>query len=219
MQVIITNSQKGGSGKTFLCKHLSVEASRSGGTVYLIDTDPQGTLTAWWQQRPTGGGVVLVDMPLDKVERGLDLLRANGADFVFIDTASGRLEIAQELFRLADYVLFPVQDSADDLAAVKVTADNIKAAGVPFQFVLTRVKPHTLITAQAAAVLSKHGQVANIFIRDRTAYKSRFESGKTVTEAEPRGAASVEMALLWQDIRAALNEEPPTEERKAANGN
>jgi hypothetical protein len=36
-------------------------------------------------------------------------------------------------------------------------------------FVLTRVKANTLITAQAAAVLSKHGQVAETFVGDRTA--------------------------------------------------
>ncbi len=47
MQVIAINSQKGGSGKTMLAKHLSVQAERAGdGPVYLIDTDPQGSLTA-----------------------------------------------------------------------------------------------------------------------------------------------------------------------------
>jgi len=48
MQVIVINSQKGGSAKTMLAKHLSVEAERAGdGPVFLIDTDPQGSLTAW----------------------------------------------------------------------------------------------------------------------------------------------------------------------------
>jgi hypothetical protein len=36
---------------------------------------------------------------------------------------------------------------------------------VPFVFVLTRVKPNTLITAQAAAILSKHGQGGRNFRR------------------------------------------------------
>ena len=52
MQTIVINSQKGGSGKTMLCKHLAVEAERAGdGPVFLIDTDPQGTLTAWHSKR------------------------------------------------------------------------------------------------------------------------------------------------------------------------
>ena len=43
METIIINSQKGGSAKTMLAKHLSVEAERAGdGPVFLIDTDPPG---------------------------------------------------------------------------------------------------------------------------------------------------------------------------------
>ena len=52
MRTIVINSQKGGSGKTMLCKHLAVEAERAGdGPVFLIDTDPQGTLTTWHAKR------------------------------------------------------------------------------------------------------------------------------------------------------------------------
>jgi hypothetical protein len=41
-----------------------------------------------------------------------------------------------------------------------VTVQALKEAGVPFTFVLTRVKANTNITAHTAAMLSKHGQVA-----------------------------------------------------------
>jgi len=40
MLTIVVNSQKGGSGKTTLCAHLSVQAERDGdGEIFLIDTD------------------------------------------------------------------------------------------------------------------------------------------------------------------------------------
>lgn len=204
MQVIVINSQKGGSGKTMLAKHLSVEAAKDDSSVYLIDTDPQGSLSAWHGKRESETPA-LVDLPLDRLERGLELLRAKGAAYVFIDTASGRLDVAKDLYKIADYVLFPIQDSEDDLTAAPVTIQNIKQVGTPFLFILTRVKPNTLITAQAAAVLSKHGQVAGVFVKDRTGYKSRFPKGQTVTEAEPRGAAAVEVAALWQNIREELD--------------
>ena len=52
MKTIVINSQKGGSGKTTLCAHLAVQAEQSGdGPVYLIDTDPQGTLSTWHDKR------------------------------------------------------------------------------------------------------------------------------------------------------------------------
>ena len=126
--------------------------------------------------------------------------------YCIIDTGSGRLDIAAELFKLADLVLFPVQPSEDDLAAVPVTVRSLKGADAPFVFVLTRVKSHTLITAQAAAILSKHGQVAETFVADRTAYKSPYAKGQTITEAEPRGPAAQEIASLWENIKSCLHD-------------
>lgn len=73
MQVIVINSQKGGSGKTMLCKQLSVEAERVGdGPVFLIDTDPQGTLTAWHSKRDKESPA-RIEVPFDELEKGLSL--------------------------------------------------------------------------------------------------------------------------------------------------
>ena len=73
MQTIVINSQKGGSGKTMLCKHLAVEAERAGDSpVFLIDTDPQGTLTAWHSKRESETPA-RVDLPFDGLEKGLSL--------------------------------------------------------------------------------------------------------------------------------------------------
>ena len=205
MQVIVINSQKGGSAKTMLAKHLSVEAERAGdGPVFLIDTDPQGSLTAWHSKRESEIPA-RVELPFDGLGKGLDLLRQHGAAYCLIDTASGRVDVARELFTLADFVIFPVQASEDDLTAAPVTVQALKEAGVPFVFVLTRVKANTLITAQAAAVLSKHGEVAETFINDRTAYKSPYPKGQTITEAEPKGLAAKEISALWENIKSCLH--------------
>ncbi len=52
MHVIAVASQKGGSGKTTLAGHLAVAADAAGaGPVLLVDTDPQGSLTRWWDAR------------------------------------------------------------------------------------------------------------------------------------------------------------------------
>ena len=206
MHVIVVNSQKGGSGKTMLCKHLSVEAERVGdGPMFLIDTDPQGSLTAWHAKRESEIPA-RVDVPFEGLQQGLELLRSHGAAYCLIDTASGRTEIAKHLFNLAHFVLFPVQASEDDLTAAPVTVQALKEATVPFLFVLTRVRANTLITAQAAALLSKHGEVAGTFINNRTAYKSPFPKGETITEAEPRGPAAQEVAALWENIKSCMHE-------------
>ena len=214
MQIIVINSQKGGSGKTMLAKHLSVEAERAGdGPVFLIDTDPQGSLTAWHTKREAEAPA-RVEVPFEGLETGLQLLRSHGAAYCLIDTASGRVEVAKELFKLADFVIFPVQASEDDLTAAPVTVQALREIGVPFVFVLTRVKANTLITAQAAALLSKHGEVAETFINDRTAYKSPFAKAQTITEAEPRGPAAKEVAALWENIKSCLHASMETTQQK-----
>jgi chromosome partitioning protein len=206
MQVIVINSQKGGSGKSMLAKHLAVEADRAGdGPAYLIDADPQGTLTAWHAKR-RAETPMLVDLPFEGLAQGLRAIAERGGTYVLIDTASGRLEIAADLFRLADLVVFPVQASEDDLTAAPTTVRNLKAVQTPFVFVLTRVKPNTLITAQAAAILSKHGQVAATLVADRTGYRSPYAAGQTVTEAEPKGKAALEIAALWRDMKTCMHE-------------
>jgi len=74
MQVIIVNSQKGGSGKTMLCKHLSVEAERAGdGPVFVIDTDEAGVLAAWHHRREADKPG-RADVPFEGLEKGLEML-------------------------------------------------------------------------------------------------------------------------------------------------
>ena len=52
MRVLAFASQKGGSGKTTLAGHIAVQAELAGaGPVAIIDTDPQGSLSEWWNGR------------------------------------------------------------------------------------------------------------------------------------------------------------------------
>ena len=51
MKVLSIVSQKGGTGKTTLATHLSVEAERNGHTIALIDLDPQASAAKWGDHR------------------------------------------------------------------------------------------------------------------------------------------------------------------------
>lgn len=206
MQVIIINSQKGGSGKTMLTKHLAVEAERAGdGPIVMIDNDPQASLSSWHERREAESPGRL-DISFNELEKGLAVLRQRGVAYCFIDTASGRVDVARQLFKFADLVLFPVQPSEEDLKAAPVTIQALKEQGTPFLFILTRVNTRALITAQTVAMLSKHGQVAETFVSDRTGYKSPYAKGQTVTEATPSGPAAQEIGDLWQNIKSCLHE-------------
>jgi chromosome partitioning protein len=205
MQTIVINSQKGGSGKTTLCAHLSVEAERTGdGPVFLIDTDPQGTLTTWHEKRK----VELprrVEMPFDGIAHSLKLLREYKAAFCFIDTAPSRTDETATLFKFANLVLVPIRPSPSDLWAASATVNLLKRHHVPFLFILNQVKANATITAQAAAALSHHGPVAETLVGDRVPYASAMTDGRTALELSPKGPAATETAALWRNIQACLH--------------
>jgi chromosome partitioning protein len=199
MFVSVLASRKGGAGKTSLAVALSVECERSGyGPVAIIDLDPMGGLSAWWDARQ-------VDTPiLVRVETSLAdtlaALRDAGVATVFVDTPpSIGLEVA-EAMEEADLVLVPCQASPDDLRAVGRTVEAVARAGKPMIFIINRVKPRTRLTAEAAVALSQHGTLAPIFVHDRTDYAAAKSDGLTAQELEPGGKAAIEMRDLWAYI-------------------
>src|ERR1017187_2127319 len=205
MLTIVINSQKGGSGKTTLCAHLSVEAERAGnGPVFLIDTDPQGTLTTWHEKRQAAAPQ-RVELPFDGIAEGLRQLRQRNAAFCFIDTAPSRTDETAVLFDLADLVIVPIRPSPSDLWAASATVELLKREKVPFLFVLNQVKANASITAQAAASPSHYGPVAETFIGDRVPYAAALTDGRTAIEITPKGPAAIETAALWQNIQAWFN--------------
>lgn len=205
MKTIVINSQKGGSGKTTICAHLSVEAERAGdGPVFLIDTDPQGTLSTWHEHRQAEVPQ-RVEVPLEKIAEGLAVLKSREAAYCFIDTAPTRTDENAALFRLADLVLVPIRPSPSDLWAAAATVALLKEAGIPFLFILTQAKANASITAQAAAALSHHGPVAETFIADRVPYAAAMTDGRTALELLAKGPAAIETAALWKNIKACLH--------------
>ena len=61
-------------------------------------------------------------------------------------------------------------------------------------------------------------RVAETFINDRTAYKSPFAKGQTITEAEPKGPAAKEIAALWENIKSCLHENMKATRKAKAHG-
>jgi chromosome partitioning protein len=205
MQTIVINSQKGGSGKTNLCVNLSVEAERTGdGPVFLIDTDPQGTLTTWHEKRESEAPG-RIEVPFNGLAGGLQQLREHKASFCFIDTAPSRADETATLFSLADLVLVPIRPSPSDLWAAAATVEILKRQNIPFLFVLNQVKANAGITGQAAAVLSHHGPVAETFISDRVPYAAAMTDGRSAIELTAKGPAATETAALWKNIKSCLH--------------
>jgi chromosome partitioning protein len=207
MHVVALCSQKGGSGKTTLSGHLAVQAELAGaGPVALIDTDPQGSLAAWWNERQSEAPA-FVSTSLAQLPADIERLRLEGCSLVLIDTPPAINMAIQRVINVAELVVLPTRPSPHDLRAVAGTVDMVERAHCRMVFVLNAVNLRAKITSDAVIALSQHGTVAPVFIQQRTDYATSMIDGRTVCELEPDGRSALEIARLWEYLAGQLEKQ------------
>jgi chromosome partitioning protein len=205
MYTIVAASQKGGSGKTTLSGHLAVEAVRAGaGEIALIDTDPQGSLAAWWNARanPAPHFVKAGLLDLEEALAGLDRM---GVKIAVIDTPPAITQSISKVVAHADLVIVPTRPSPHDLRAVGATVDIAERHGKPLIFVINAATARARITGESAVALSQHGTVAPVTIHHRVDFAASMIDGRTVGEVVPGSASAKEITDLWLYIQERLS--------------
>lgn len=206
MKTVVLASQKGGAGKTTLAAHLAVAIEQAGdGPAVLIDTDPQGSLSAWWNSR-AAEAPTLAPATIAELSGKLQALAAAGFAYAVVDTPPAITDSIRSVLKVADLVVIPARPSPHDLRAVGSTVDLVQDADKPFIFAVMQAKAGSRLVAQAVAALSAHGVVAEAIIHDRVDYASSMIDGRTVQEVDGKGRSSEEVARLWAFVKARLNE-------------
>lgn len=204
MRTIVVASQKGGVGKTTIAGHLGVMAEQSKeGPVALIDTDPQGSLASWWNER-TNDAPLFARVEIGKLTEHLQALAKGGIKLAIIDTPPSVTEMIQEVLRTADLVLIPTRPSPHDLRAVGSTVELVENAGKRMIFVINGAAPRARIAGEAAVALSQHGTVAPVTLYQRTDFASSMIDGRTVQEIDPKGRSAEEIGQLWKYVSTQL---------------
>ncbi len=169
MRVVIFASQKGGSGKTTLAGHVAVQAEPAGaGPVALVDTDPQGSLSEWWNLRQAESPY-FIGTNFPRLLTDLQKLHADGVELVVVDTSAAITMAMRDVAVFADLVVIPVRPSPHDLRAVGTTVALVEDAGKPLVFVINGATARARITGEAAIALSQHGTVAPVTVHQRLA--------------------------------------------------
>lgn len=204
MRTIVVASQKGGVGKTTIAGHLGVMAEQSKeGPVALIDTDPQGSLASWWNER-TNEAPLFARVEIGKLAEHLQALAKGGIKLAIIDTPPSVAEMIQQVLRTADLVLIPTRPSPHDLRAVGSTVELVENAGKRMIFVINGAAPRARIAGEAAVALSQHGTVAPVTLYQRTDFASSMIDGRTVQEIDPKGRSAEEIGQLWKYVSTQL---------------
>lgn len=204
MRVIVCASQKGGSGKTTLSGHIAVQAERQGaGPVAIVDADPQGSLSEWWNTR-ADGTPLFAKTSLETLERDLAALQSAGVRLAVIDTPPSVTTAIRQVMNVASLVVIPIRPSPHDLRAAAATVDLAEALDRAFVFVVNGATARARITADAAVTLSQHGTVAPVTLHHRTDFASSMIDGRTVMECDPRSRSAAEIVALWEYLAARL---------------
>jgi chromosome partitioning protein len=204
MQVVAFASQKGGSGKTTLAGHIAVQAERTGdGPVALVDTDPQGSLADWWNEREAETPL-FAHTSIARLADDLERMRGMGIQLVVIDTPPAITATIAEVIRLCDLVVVPTRPSPHDLRAVGVTVELVERLGKPLVFVVNAASPRARITSEAVIALSQHGTLAPSILHNRTDFAASMIDGRTVMEVDDSSRSNVEIEQLWQYLRGRL---------------
>ena len=204
MRTLVVASQKGGVGKTTIAGHLAVMAESAGaGPVALIDTDPQGSLSSWWNERKAETPV-FVSVDIASLAESLQKLKAAGIKLAIIDTPPAVTETIRTVLAVADLVLIPTRPSPHDLRAVGSTVALVEAVGKRMVFVINGAAQRAKITGEAAIALSQHGTVAPVTLYQRTDFAASMIDGRTVQEIDPVSKSAGEVAELWKYVHTQL---------------
>lgn len=206
MQTIAIISQKGGAGKSTLAIHLAVEAAKQEKNTAVIDLDPQASATSWGDRRSAELPVV-ISAHASRLPQQMELVRENGGELLFIDTAPHSDSAALAAARASDLVLVPCLPNIFDIEAALNTVALLRAAETPFFVVLNEVAPVGVAEADEAEAALKEQSVPVCPARlaKRVAFARSLAFGQVASEFEPESKAGAEIERLHRFVCEHLN--------------
>jgi chromosome partitioning protein len=205
MRTIAVLAQKGGTGKTTLAAHVAVEAEKTGPRpVVVIDTDPQGSLTAWYQRRKAEHPT-LISPGRRPLAEALRICADQDVGLAIVDSAPHAAKEALTAAQAADLVVIPTRPGVLDIEAIDATVDIADKAGKPAVIVINATRPRGPITDEARHALEAYGKpICPTAIVHRAALADALIDGRAIQELEPSSKAAAEITAVWRWIKRRL---------------
>lgn len=127
MTTLTVANSKGGVGKTTTCMFLASAAQRAGHRVTIIDTDPQGSATEWYEDAREENEELLQGVTLT-IGNAATLARLKHDDGItIIDTPPGDPRLLDAAIAAADFVIIPSLPSLRDVPRIWKITETIPA--------------------------------------------------------------------------------------------
>jgi chromosome partitioning protein len=199
MPVVVIANPKGGVGKTTLATNVAGYFASQGHAVMLGDADRQESTRLWLRLRPPGA------RPITTWDINADLIvkPPKGTSHVVLDTPGGLSGWRfNDVVKLADKVIVPLQPSVFDIFATRTFLDQLaehrRAGRVQVGIVGMRVDSRTLAAEKLRSFVESLGLPVLGYLRDTQNYIHLAARGLTLFDVSP-GRVEKDLAQ-WQDL-------------------
>lgn len=204
MPVICAANPKGGAGKSTTILTLASTLAQQGGSVTIIDADPNKPITDW----RTGKSALAIKVLSEATEGNIrDLINTAAAEaqFVFVDLEGTASRLASRAIIRADLTLIPLGGSALDAKqaarAVGLVRESEEDIGRKLSFTLafnrTSPPPFTRRIEREIAeqMRSNDLPVLSTHLYRREAYNAMFMERLSLFELDPQQVNGLEAAI------------------------
>ena len=199
MPIVVVANPKGGVGKSTLCTNIAGYYASRGHAVMLGDVDRQLSSKLWLGLRPPAA------RPITNWELGADAMAKppKGTTHVVLDTPAGlHGKRLNEVLKMADRVVVPLQASVFDIFATRAFLDDLvqskHASKTQIGLVGMRVDARTIAADHLHEFVDTVGVPVVGYLRDTQNYVHLSARGLTLFDVAPaRVAKDLEQ---WQDL-------------------
>jgi chromosome partitioning protein len=194
MPAISVANPKGGAGKTTLTFVLACELARSGGSVAVIDADPNAIIAGWARKRAEQGKALpfeIIASPKESELIGMIDRLTPAHDFVLIDLEGTASRMTSRALARSHLVLIPFNLSPIDAElaanAVALIQEEAEALGRNIPFRLVRSRDNAAIETKTAkrivaAITEADLPLLPARLVERAAYRDIFDFAATLDE-------------------------------------
>lgn len=205
MPTIVFASPKGGVGKSTAAVLLASEFASRGGTVTMIDADPNKPLSRWAGLPGKPQQLTIIDSATEDTIIDVIEEAALKTTFVIVDLEGTASMMAGYAMSRADLVIIPAQgshlDATEAVKAVKLVKGQEKAfqRTIPLSILFTRTSPairtRTLQSVEAEFA-ANNMPMFGAQIHEREAYRAIFAFGGTLADLDPAQVSNLPAAKL-----------------------
>ena len=205
MPTIVFASPKGGVGKSTAAVLLATELASHGGSVTMIDADPNKPLSQWASRPGKPEKLSVIDTATE--DSIIDVIESAAlkTTFVIVDLEGTASMMAGYAMSRADLVIIPAQgshlDATEAVKAIKLVKSQEKAfqRKIPFAILFTRtsaaIRPRTLQSIETEFAQNSIPMFGSQ-IHEREAYRAIFAFGGTLADLDSNQVSNLPAARL-----------------------